>query len=112
MEPEINLAALEAERDEVELALVQIKAQINGAKANRIGTGEYSDPDWWHRAHTALRYKGQRHQWLLRTIAEAKRKSKSTTTKSLESRFVDAAKRRLDSSLFEELIEEAKCDNG
>src|SRR5690349_3269183 len=105
-----QLDALEAERVEIETAIAEIKSQVATAKASVISDGVYSDPHWFARAQAAMRFKGIRHQQILREIAALRRAVKQEQHASgqlvFERAFIDAARRRLTSEMFRELIEE------
>lgn len=47
---------------EVQDKINAIKVQVAHAKSRAAAYGEYSDPDWFVKASTALRYAGAEHQ--------------------------------------------------
>lgn len=100
---------LEAERNEIELAIAQIRTQIEYASTKAHETGEYAPADWYVRAKAALRFKGRRHQELLREIARLRREDRAKRNGGLafEHAFIDAARRRLAPETFTDLMREA-----
>jgi hypothetical protein len=85
-----------------------IKAQLEAAKGKAVANGEYSDPDWFSRAQFALRMKGREHQMILTEIAARRKEEKRKANDTVERRFIDVARRRLDPELFGELMREAQ----
>jgi hypothetical protein len=49
-----------------------IAAQLSQARADRLTNGEYADPQWYHRATTAKRIKGQLSQRIQNEIRRRK----------------------------------------
>lgn len=96
---------LKAVRDEIEIEMIKMKAQIAAAELSHYATGERSDWRWLANAKTALRFKGQAHQMVLRRLGEHKKRERAD---DVGTRFIDIAKRRLDPVLFESLLNEAK----
>lgn len=75
-----NLTALESRQriltDQIAISLTginDIKDQLDRAKTRRITTGEFTDPDWFQRANSALRGKGRILQDIQRELGEVNR---------------------------------------
>ncbi len=103
---ELPLADLEKLRDIVEGQLATINAQLSAAKA-KAHSGEYSDPDWFHRAQYARTMKARDSQVLNRLISKL-RKTQNKRTRNLAHFFVDAARELLVADTFQMLMEEAR----
>lgn len=95
---------LELERD-----IANIRTQIEAAQATAAQTGEYADRSWFRRARTALRYKGVEHQRLLKQAAELRRAEKNKREVKFERAFIAAARRRLDPTLYQTLVDDANA---
>ena len=96
---EVDEIPPEQEVQEVLYEIADIKAQIASAKANAI-QGNYSDPVWFAKVNSALRYKQARHQELLRMLAAKRRKENEQKKQSDEVRFVQAARQMLDRDTY------------
>lgn len=100
------------EKLDVEEEIVQIRGQISTAVANQKKTGEYADPDWFARAHAALRCKGREAQEIQLELSDvgaaikARARSRAGVAWS-DKAFIRVARRRLDPALFDELMREA-----
>ncbi len=106
-----TLQELEAQKDRIETELNSIKTQVELAIANQKVTGHYADPRWMASAKSALRWKGQHHQRVLAAAAKIRKESKQSA-RSVESRFVDVAKRLLNKDVFQSILDEAREDGG
>lgn len=105
---EKTTAELEALKVETEVGLARMKQQLDTAKARAREDGEYADSDWYVRTKYALRMKGLTHQQILSELARRRKAEKATTGNSVQDRFVDICRRRLDPEFFAELLQEAK----
>jgi Tat protein secretion system quality control protein TatD with DNase activity len=96
---QLPLDELIAESDRVIARLTETKRQLDEAKAYRLTTGEYADPDWYSRATHAARLQGRLHQTLLQVIAEKKSELRAKKTEekntSDNAAFVAAARQLL-----------------
>lgn len=99
---------LQARLDEVSEELASIRLQVDTAKSRARAQGEYSDPDWFHRAQFALRMKGQEHQRIQRELSRRKKRAREHADNSIGECFIRAAKRRLDEEVFTDIMAEAK----
>ncbi|HEY1035576.1 MAG TPA: hypothetical protein VGE09_11405 [Pseudoxanthomonas sp.] len=104
---EMALAEMEARRDVIEGSIAVLRAKLENARAKRITTGEWADPDWYRRAVARLRFTGLEHQRLCRRIAEVKREARRAHNANVERAFVAAAKRRLDPAHFDSIMAQA-----
>lgn len=104
-------AAIEAAINELELDLSKIKAQLEDASMKRSTTGEYADPHWFSSARAAQRFKGAAHQRLLRRLAELKRAGRASREWSMERKFIEVARRRLEPETFDSILAEAKGED-
>jgi len=100
-----------SEAEAVLSEMARMKAQIFEAKSRAVD-GDYSDPDWFRRVNTALRYKGIRHQQLLRRAAELRDSANASNANSWERRFIEAARRRLKPETYQALVDEAGEEHG
>jgi hypothetical protein len=103
-----ELAELESERDQIEADLASIRAQIEAANSRVWSAGEYSDPNWYARAKAALRFKGARHQQLLRMIGDARREQRRAKANQSEAEFIRVAKRLLDPATVDAIWAEVR----
>lgn len=101
--------SLELLSQQIGLDLLNIKNQIEEAKAKAAVEGIYAPADWMARAKHALRLKGLQHQYLLREIAKRKKNetriANDKLSKEFERRFIAVAKNMLPEEVFLSLIE-------
>lgn len=101
--------SLESLSQQIELDLLNIKNQIEAAKAKAAVEGIYAPADWMVRAKYAMRLKGTQHQYLLREIAKRKKNESmiknDKLSKEFERRFIAVAKNMLPEEVFLSLIE-------
>jgi len=94
---------LQARRDAIELAMLQIRNQL-AATETREFTGSAEDrADWIRRANSKLRYLGFEHQLILRRLGEMKREQSRTDSHCWEREFVEAARDILDSATIDRI---------
>ena len=113
--PDLNtltLPELEARRDELEESIAALKSKLSSVRARHHATGEYADPDWYHRATTRLRFTGVEHQRVTRRIAAMKREQRQAQAAKVERAFVDIARERLDPIIFDTLMAKAQAAIG
>lgn len=91
----------------VTVEIAEIKAQIGEAKSIAAKTGEYSDPEWFHRANLALRFKGREHQALQLEFGKRRKEERRANNARIERVFIDVARAKLDSTTFRLLWDEA-----
>ena len=84
--------------------LIDIKQQIELAKARAEASGQYADPSWWVSVNAAARHKGRRDQQLAREIGEIGRQIAAASGRSFEAAFLDAARERLPPETFDALL--------
>lgn len=115
MELEAELSQLLDDKEANGLDLMNIKAQLDAARAAKA-RGEAMDSHWYFRATAAARYKGGEDQRLARQIGEVKRalrlaKHEVTMTghDGFAWAFFEAAKHRLTGSMFDDLCEAARA---
>lgn len=94
-----NDMQMEQEAQEILYEIADIKGQIAAAKAQSIN-GNYSDPVWFAKANSALRYKQARHQELLRVLAAKRREKNAYKARAFEAAFITAARHVLDKETF------------
>ena len=94
-------------KQQVVFDLIQIKNQLDAAKAEYLATGKKADPVWFSRAKTAARFHGQKDQQLAAYIKDLKEKEKVVTQQTFASRFVDAAREMLPEDVFDRIKREA-----
>jgi len=87
-----------------ETEIVSIRTQISRAKAEARSKKVFTAPEWWYKAHQALRIKGRQCQQVQLELSRAR----ARRITSLEKAFLEAARERLDPELFSNLIEAAK----
>ena len=100
---------LELIRDNLEDKITIIKNQIDIAKSESQSKGEYSNIEWFNKARAALRISGNQHQRVLRELGKRNKMVKDAVNNSFDTRFVNIAREKLGSELFEEIINEAKA---
>lgn len=94
---------------EVEEDIAAIRAKIDRAKADKIITGQYSDPDWFARVNAALRFKGMEHQRLQRIAGRLARQERAASARRFEQAFVDQARKVLKPDTFAAIIDRARA---
>ena len=104
-----NMTTEELEHQLVEVGgnLARVKTQLDYAKSEAAETGNYSDRDWFNRAKHAKRMLGREHQLIQAELGKRKKRESRSFNNTIERRFIDAARRRLDPVLFSELMDEA-----
>ena len=103
--PRINIA--EMTTDEIRNAITDladvmesIRSKLSAAKAKCVATGQYADPDWYHRATTALRFKGVESRKLQDELGRRNREQRRKNAEGSNSRFEKAAKLLLPPEMF------------
>lgn len=99
----MSRAALVELRDKLQDELVQIKIQLDTAKARVHTDGEYADADWYASAMAAKRLKGQQLQRIQTQLGKKRRGEND----SVERAFVDICRVRLHPETFQEIMGEA-----
>lgn len=95
-----TIEEIERIRDELQADADVIKFQLDGADVGR-------DKKWEARARFALRKKNAQIQRLARKVGEFRREERSEKARSIYRYFVDAARRRLQEDVFNDLMDEA-----
>lgn len=106
---QMTLAEMEARRDVVEEEIAALKAKLDKARAERITTGKWADPDWYRRATARLRFTGIEHQKLTRRIAQVKREQRRAQVVSVEQAFVGVAREILARGDFDAIMDSARA---
>lgn len=100
-----------SDREELEALayeLADIRSQIEIRKARDQVGDEPIDKIWLAKATAALRYKGIRHQELLRDLGEARRKALDDAAHTYERCFMQAARELLSRDQFLKLADRAR----
>lgn len=105
---EMSVAELEQLEWGLSAELSAIKAELDGAKAERVQTGRYADADWFRRATEAQRIKGLQVQYVARLRAARARQERATFV-ALAQYFMDAARYILNDKAFEAVYQEAEA---
>lgn len=97
------------ELTELEMLLMDditgIKDSIDNARTKLVRDGQYADPDWYRRVHTARRIKARQLEMVKRARKAASRKP----GRSLAEFFMDAARLVLNEKAFEAVYVEAEA---
>lgn len=99
---------LERELPEVVRKLASIRTALDTAKSNAIVDKQYSDKDWFNRTKFALRMTGIEHQAITRELGKRSKEDRQRRNDSMERRFMQVAKRRLNHELFMDMVAEAE----
>ena len=94
---------------EVEEDIAAIRAKIDRAKADKIITGQYSDPDWYARVNAALRFKGMEHQRLQRIAGRLAREERVAGARRFEQAFINKARDVLAADVFQSIADQARA---
>lgn len=86
--------------------IMRIGLQIDEAKAKKQATGEYADPNWFHKARTAKKMYGMLSQQIQRQLSKVKERDR----KEFNEQFIDVCYRELDSDLIKELKSKARAE--
>lgn len=97
----------EQELYQLQIDMAEIRAQIDREKYKARDEDRKPDFVWMARAKHALRIKGAQHQQLQKEIGAAKKAERRAVNNTMERRFVDIARQRLDPEVFEEYWREA-----
>ena len=85
-----------------------VKRQLDEAAANVRVNGEYSDPRWWSSARAAQRFYGSCMQKVQAIIGTLPKTSRPRVNSSITENFVDIARERLETLVFDSMMTEAK----
>jgi len=107
----LSTEKLEELQNEITQSIIEIRAQVDAAKAEAAKSGVYANSDWYIRAKSALAYQGRDHQMILTELAKRRKDERAAKNDLVTERFILACKRRLDPGLLESLWEEAKDGN-
>lgn len=77
-----------------------IRAQVDAAKATQKATGRYSDPQWFARATTALRWMNRDRQRLQDHIAMLRKASRAATETSRDKLLIEALRQHVSPEVF------------
>lgn len=97
-------------RAEVEMTLAEIRSQLEESKA-RAQQGEYSDSEWFHRARSAKRWNGLKHQIVnsrLSLLKDQQRARNKDHRESFAREFVNVARGLLDEDDYQDIVDLAK----
>ena len=97
---------LEEMRLEIEEDLEKIKGQLTTAKRKAYVDGEYSDPDWFHRANSALGHKKRQHQLSMMLLGRVRRAASRQRSDSFAQLFVSVAREVLPQELMQQVYDE------
>lgn len=86
--------------------IMRIGLQLDEAKAKKNSTGEYADPNWFHKARTAKKMYGMLSQQIQRQLSKVKKRD----NKTFDEKFIDICHRELSSDLLEELKAKAHAE--
>lgn len=105
---ESQRAELLVEKELIDIDILRIREQLEKAKSRVWSEGEYSDPQWYQRATTALRVNGQRSQRVQRIMGELGKRIRKMHNADFDRCFIDAARAALDSPTFDSVWNAAK----
>lgn len=103
-----SLEAMEAARDRWEQQGNEIQLLIDLAKAKAQTHDEWADPNWFARAHYALRWRRSEYNRLSRKISAAKKEHRRKWERRQEQRFIALCRKHLDRETFLSLWREAE----
>jgi len=83
--------------------MARIKGRLQESRTQVYRTGEYSDPDWYHRANEALRFRGIDIRQLQNELGKRNRQEKQARSTVSKSNFEKAARQILSLELFLEV---------
>lgn len=112
--PEETIEQLQLRVDQLQLAMTNIRSQIDHARQKWKQTlqvaGRRREPksDWLIQAERALRLKGQAHQILLREISDRRKRQRQSQVDNQDRCFVRAAKELLDAATLEQIFERSR----
>lgn len=89
-------------REDVELAMVNVKGKLDSAKAQRQQGGDF-DPSWFARTQTYARHRGREHQQILRQLADVNAELRFIDQQTLEHLFLQICRQHLPPNTFNEL---------
>jgi hypothetical protein len=90
-------------RDKPQEELVQVKIQLDNAKANVHTSGQYADAGWYASAMAARRLKGQQLQRIQTELGKRRRE----VNNNVERAFIEIARIRLHPDTFQDFMDEA-----
>ncbi len=99
----------------IEDEMASIRAQLEEARAHRVRTNQFADPDWYRRATAALRLKGRqcvRVQNRLSEMREAQKRSNISKQPTEHECFIRAARRLLSEEMYDRIWRDARRDAG
>lgn len=110
--PPNTLPEVEAELARVENEIAVIKAKLDSVRAKHHATGEYTDPDWYARAKTALRFKGVEHQILQRAHANLRVAAERQHQNRVEAKFIEIVRGKISAEAFAGIMAMALAEVG
>ncbi|MDU9416178.1 hypothetical protein [Pseudomonas sp. zfem005] len=81
-----------------------IRMQVDAAKATQKATGRYSDPQWFVRATTALRWMNRDRQRLQDHMAMLRKASRAATETSRDKLLIEALRQHVSPEVFSRCV--------
>ena len=100
----LSKAELQELKIKIDSEIDAIRDQLKRVEATAASGGEYADPDWYWSAVRARKHKVRQSQMIQSEFTRRKEMRQGT----IEGHFVDIARIRLSSDLFDELLDEAR----
>ena len=104
---EQTLAQLQTALKELRHKEADIAFQIDQARARAREQGEYAPRTWYRRAMLALRKTRADIDWQQRSIKQLERRQSYLHQTRLEHQFVQIARQRMSSNMFDDFMHEA-----
>ena len=98
-----KLKQIAAELFEIDKEVSEIKASLGMAKAKLARKKKYSDPEWYFKKCQRLDRLSALRQLKQSEMGELKEKQKEERQISLQSRFIEAAKKTLDTETIQKI---------
>lgn len=102
---QLRIDDLNDELAEIDERRADIRGQIEKAKADRITTGVYADPDWFRRATGALRHLGVERNAAARELGEANRALRKANDRLNRDLFYEAVRAVVDALTWERIVD-------
>ncbi|WP_296271745.1 hypothetical protein [Pseudomonas sp. UBA6323] len=98
-----NLAEAQALMERLSADCNHVRAQVGAAKAEQKASSRYADPNWFHRANTALRWMNRDRQRLQDHIALLRREARQAESQSGDQVLIALLRARVGEQTFQEL---------
>ena len=107
-----TLAECELLMDQISADCTTVRGQVDAAKAAQKATGRYADPQWFHRASTALRWMNRDRQRLQDHMAALRRAARAAQPEQQDALLIAALRAQGGEEVFLACAERVRAQAG